>query len=275
MTVLRFDPRLATGLILLVPPVMLALLGLLWLPHDPNAMDLAHRYAAPSGPHPLGTDLYGRDVLSRVMAGGWRSLAMGIGGPALALVVAVPLSLLAALKGGWFEQALLRLNDAVLSIPTLILTLLIIVGLGASLMNAVIAIAVAIMPKFLRIAHAAATRVAIEEFVAAARIRGERTSYVMFREMLPNIMPPVIVEGSIFIGFSITAGATLSYLGLGTQPPAADWGVMIKQSWDSVRSSVWPIIGAALPIVMVILGVNLAGDSLQDRAGISKEKAHV
>jgi peptide/nickel transport system permease protein len=253
------------GSILTAAAVCVSIVGLFYTPYPPVQVDLLHRSAAPSLAHLLGTDQFGRDVLSRVMAGGWRSLTLGFGATALALAIGLPI----ALAGGYFrgrtDQILMRFVDAVLSIPTLVFALLIIVGLGSGHVQAIVALGVAAAPKFVRIIRGAVIDAANEDYVTAAKARGESALYTQYREILPNIWAPIIVEASIHVGFALMAGAALSYLGLGTQPPAADWGVMIKDAQRYIAVTYWPLLGPALAISASIIGFNLLGEGLRDR----------
>jgi peptide/nickel transport system permease protein len=231
----------------------------------PSAVDLLHRSAGPSLGHLLGTDEYGRDVLSRIMAGAWRSVGLGFASMALAAMIGVPLALAGAYWRGWIDGVLMRLVDSLLSIPSLIFALLIIAGLGNGLGQAIVALGVAAAPRFVRVVRSAALDSASQDYVAAARARGEAGLYIQYREMLPNIWAPIVVEGSIFAGFALMGGAALSYLGLGTQPPAADWGVMVREAQRHVFESWWPLVAPAVTISLTIIGFNLFGEGLRRR----------
>lgn len=256
---------LALGLALTLAAIAAAALGLLYTPYLPARIDLLHPLARPSLGHLLGTDRYGRDVLSRVLAGGWRSLTLGFGATGLGLAIGLPVALATAYYRGAVDQIVMRFVDALLSIPTLVFALLIIVGLGPGQAQAIVALGVASAPKFVRIVRSAALSAASEDYVTAAKARGERALYVQYGEVLPNIWPPVIVEASVNIGFALMGGAALSYLGLGTQPPFADWGVMINEAQKQISVTFWPLLGPALAISLSIIGFNLFGEGLRDR----------
>jgi peptide/nickel transport system permease protein len=256
---------LVVGAALTVAAILLAAIGLVWTPYAPTAVDLLHRSAGPSLPHLLGTDQFGRDVLSRVMAGGWRSLTLGFGATLLALAIGIPIALAGAYWRGFLDQVLMRIVDALLSIPSIVFALLIIVGLGSGQTQATIALGLAAAPRFVRVFRGAALDAASQDYVTAARARGERALYIQYREMLPNMAPPIIVEASIHIGFALMGGAALSYLGLGTQPPAADWGVMVRDAQRYIGQTWWPLIGPAVAISLAIIGFNLFGEGLRDR----------
>jgi len=255
---------LSIGSALTFGAVLFAILGVIWTPYAPTAVDLLHRSSAPSAVHILGTDQFGRDVLSRVMAGGWRSVSLGFSAMALAVAIGVPLALAGAYWRGWFDGVLMRLIDAVLSIPSLVFALLIIVGLGSGLGQAIVALGLAAAPRFVRVVRGAALDAASQDYVIAARARGEAALYIQYREILPNIWPPIVVEASIFAGFALMGGAALSYLGLGTQPPAADWGVMVREAQRYLFQSWWPLLAPAVTISLAIVGFNLLGEGLRD-----------
>jgi peptide/nickel transport system permease protein len=242
-----------------------ALLGLAYSPYAPAKVDLLHRLAPPSPAHLLGTDRFGRDVLSRVLAGGWRSITLGFGATALGLAIGLPVALLTGFYRGRLDQIVMRFVDALLSIPTLVFALLVIVGLGPGLVQAVLALGVAASPKFVRIVRSAVLEAASHDYVTAARARGENALYIQYGEILPAVWAPIIVEGSINVGFALVGGAALSYLGLGTQPPHADWGVMINEAQKYISVSFWPLLGPALAICASVIGFNLLGEGLRDR----------
>jgi peptide/nickel transport system permease protein len=260
----RYNRYLVTGALLVAAMIALSLLGAIWTPRAPNAVDFLARSAGPSWAHPLGTDNYGRDTLSRVMAGGWRPLSLGFGATAIALAISLPLALAAAYFRGRFDAALMRLVDALISIPLLVFSLLLIVGLGVGHTQATLAIGLGAVPRFLRIIRTSAIGVAAREFVLAARARGDSALYIQYGEMLPSLWAPIIVEASIFVGFALMGGAALSYLGLGTQPPAADWGVMIRDAQRLISVTWWPLLAPGIATSLSIVGFNLFGEGLSD-----------
>ena len=260
----RRNGYLFAGSLLTGAAIGLSLLGLVWTPHAPTAIDFMARSAGPSWTHPLGTDNYGRDTLSRVMAGGWRSLSLGFGATFLALAISIPLALVAAYRRGSFDAVLARLVDALVSIPLLVFALLLIVGLGVGPLQALLAIGLGAAPRFFRVFRSSALAIGSREFVLAARARGESGVYIQYGEMLSNLWAPIIVEASIFVGFALMSGAALSYLGLGTQPPAADWGVMIRDAQRLISTSWWPLLTPAVTTSLSIIGFNLLGEGLND-----------
>ena len=256
---------LTAGGALTLAVIALAILGVIWTPQSPTAVDLLHRSTGPSAAHLLGTDQFGRDVLSRVMAGAWRSVSLGFLAMLLAAAIGVPLALAGSYWRGWVDAVLMRLIDAVLSIPSLVFALLIIVGLGSGHGQAIVALGVAAAPRFARVVRGAALDAASHDYVLAARARGEGALYAQYREILPNVWAPIVVEASILAGFALMGGAALSYLGLGTQPPAADWGVMVREAQRYTFQSWWPLLAPAATISLAIVGFNLLGEGLRDR----------
>jgi peptide/nickel transport system permease protein len=261
----RANQYLVIGATLTTLALAAGLLGLLYSPYAPAKVDLLHRLAPPSSAHLLGTDRFGRDVLSRVLSGGWRSMTLGFGATALGLAIGLPIALLTGFYRGRLDQIVMRFVDALLSIPTLVFALLVIVGVGPGLAQAVLALGVAASPKFVRIVRSAVLDAAGQDYVTAAKARGEGALYIQYGEILPNVWAPIIVEGSINVGFALMGGAALSYLGLGTQPPYADWGVMINEAQKYISVSFWPLLGPALTICASVVGFNLMGEGLRDR----------
>ena len=261
----RANRYLVVGATLTALALAVGLLGLLYSPYAPAKVDLLHRLAPPSAAHLLGTDRFGRDVLSRVLSGGWRSMALGFGATGLSLAIGLPVALLTGFYRGRLDQTVMRFVDALLSIPTLVFALLVIVGVGPGLPQAVLALGVAASPKFVRIVRSAVLDAAGHDYVTAAKARGEGALYIQYGEILPNVWAPIIVEGSINVGFALMGGAALSYLGLGTQPPHADWGVMIHEAQKYISVSFWPLLGPALAICASVIGFNLLGEGLRDR----------
>jgi peptide/nickel transport system permease protein len=260
----RLNSYLIAGALLVSAMVALSLVGTVWTPRAPTAVDFLARSAGPSMAHLLGTDNYGRDTLSRVMAGGWRPLSLGFGATAIALITSVPLALAAAYFRGRFDAVLMRFVDALISIPLLVFALLLIVSLGVGHLQAMLAIGLGAVPRFLRVIRSSAIAVASREFVLAARVRGDSAFYIQYGEILPSLWTTIIVEASIFVGFALMGGAALSYLGLGTQPPAADWGVMIRDAQRLISVTWWPLLAPGIATSLSIIGFNLFGEGLND-----------
>lgn len=252
------------GLVLLIPIISMSVFAPVITPHDPTATNAADKFEGPSGEYLIGTDNFGRDILSRVMMGGRTTLYLGLTSVMLALAIGVPVGLTAGYLGGQTDEVLMRAMDILMSIPSLLLALLIVSMLSANITNAVLAIGVVYAPRIARVVRGSTLSVKNEAFVAAAEARGESNLYIMFGEILPNVVSPIIVEASIRVGFAIIIGTSLSFLGLGTQPPQADWGFMIAQARTYIFNTVWFLLWPSLMLGATVLGFNLLGDGLRD-----------
>lgn len=260
----RDNPALLLGGMITGIVICISLVGPFITPYDPLEQHILDRLQGPSLKYLFGTDQYGRDVFSRVLAGGRTALLLGLGATGLGLLLGVPIGLTAAYLGKKTDEICMRLMDALLSFPSLLMALLVLTALGSNVENAILAIGIVYMPRIARIIRSATLSVKQEEFVLAAQARGESSLYIMFGEILPNVLPPVIVEGSIRIGFAILVGASLSFLGLGVQPPQADWGLMIKQARIFMFQAPWLVIWPSIALALTIIGFNLLGDGLRD-----------
>ena len=239
-----------------------------WIsPYAATEQHIQKRLERPSATYLLGTDQYGRDLLSRTLMGGRTALLLGVGAVLLGLGLGVPVGLGAGYFGGRADEAIMRVVDAMLSFPSLLLALLIITALGASTAHALVAIGIANVPGIARIVRSATLAVREAEFVLAARARGEGHAYLMFGEIFPNVLPPIVVETTIRVGFAMLAAASLSFLGLGVQPPQADWGLMIREARQYVFLSPWPLVTPGVALGVTIIGFNLFGDGLRDHLG--------
>jgi len=258
-------PKARGGLLLLGMITLITFFGDILVSHDPLATNPDATYASPgeSG-YLLGTDHFGRDLASRVILGGRTTLYIGVGGAGLGLVGGVPLGLTAGMAGDRVDEVLMRISDIFLSFPTLILALLIVAMLGSSLTNAILAIGIVYTPRIGRVVRSETLSIKEEEFVTAAKANGESTASIMFREVLPNLTGPILVEVSVRVGFAILIGASLSFLGLGAQPPTPDWGYMIAQSRNHVYESVWYLFWPSLALVVTVFSFNMLGDGLRD-----------
>lgn len=254
----------AIGLVILIPILTASILAPVLAPFDPTAIHAADRFAEPSSTYLLGTDTYGRDILSRVLYGGRSTLMLGVIATMLGLLAGVPIGILSGYIGGRVDEVIMRLMDGMLSIPSLLLALLVVAMLGSSIWNAILAIAIVFTPRLARITRSSTLSIKNEEFVKAAEARGESLPYIAFREILPNAMPAIVVEGSIRIGFGILIGTSLSFLGLGAQPPEPDWGYMIAKAINQMSESPWSMLWPSLALGLTIMGFNLLGDGLRD-----------
>jgi peptide/nickel transport system permease protein len=258
---------LVVGSAILAVMLGVSLLGPWISPYADTEQHILKRLERPSLAYLLGTDQYGRDLLSRTLMGGRTALLLGVGAVLLGLAFGVPVGLAAGYYGGRADDAIMRVVDAMLSFPSLLFALLIITALGASTTHALVAIGIANVPGIARIVRGNTLGLRETDFVLAARARGEGHLYIMFGEIFPNVLPPVVVETTIRIGFAMLAAASLSFLGLGVQPPAADWGVMIREARQYVFLSPWPLVAPGFALGITIIGFNLFGDGLRDRLG--------
>lgn len=236
-----------------------------WIsPYDPTATDWGAVRKAPSAAHLFGTDEIGRDVLARVIFGARASLLAGVISVAIALALGVPLGLLSGYVGGWLDGLLMRITDAMLACPFLILAIAMAAFLGPSLTNAMIAIGVSATPIFIRLTRGQVQAVKVEDFVEAARAVGNSHLRIAFRHILPNVVPPLMVQATLTTAAAIIAEASLSFLGLGQQPPAPSWGSMLNVAKNFLTQAPWMAIWPGVSIFVVVLSFNLLGDGLRD-----------
>jgi peptide/nickel transport system permease protein len=252
------------GLAVVVLMVLLAVLAPWIAPFDPLATGFAMVRKAPSGTNWFGTDEVGRDLASRVIWGGRASLAAGVISVSIAVGIGVPLGMLAGYVGGAVDAVVSRITDAMLAIPFLILAIALAAFLGPSLGNAMIAIGITATPIFVRLARGQVLAVRAEDYVEAARAVGNAPARILLRHILPNILPPVIVQATLAIAAAIIAEASLSFLGLGQQPPAPSWGSMLNTAQRFLTQAPWMAIFPGLAIFVTVLAFNLLGDGLRD-----------
>lgn len=240
-----------------------------WLaPYDPVRLDLTATLGGPSAAHWAGTDDLGRDVLSRLMHGAGPSLFSSIAAVMLAAMIGVPFGLMAGFLGGWVDAAIGRVTDALLSFPTILLAVGIAAVLGTSLTNAVIAIGIAFSPGFARLMRATTMAVKQELYVEAARAIGAGPVWLLLRHVLPNAVTPVIVNAGLLLGNALLAEASLSFLGLGVQPPQASWGSMLQGAFQKLTTEgTWGLIPPGFMIALTVLALSLVGDGLRDALG--------
>ena len=233
-------------------------------PHDPIKMNYLAVRKAPSDVYRLGTDEVGRDVLSRLVWGARASLLAGVVPVTIALVVSIPLGLLSGCTGGWLDGLIMRITDAMLAIPFLIVAIALAAFLGPSLTNAMIAIGIAALPTFLRLARGTAMAITTEEYIEAARSLGCSRVRLAVRHVLPNIVAPLLIQSSLTAAAAIIAEASLSFLGLGQQPPAPSWGSMLNAAQRYLVQAPWIAIYPGLMIFGVVMSLNVLGDALRD-----------
>jgi peptide/nickel transport system permease protein len=257
-------PVAVGGLMVVVVFIMVAVFAPLIAPADPIATSWSAIRKAPSLAHWMGTDENGRDVLSRVIFGARASLLAGVVSVLIAAGIGVPAGLLAGFAGSWIDALLSRVVDAMLACPFLILAIALAAFLGPNLTNAMIAIGVSTAPRFMRVARAATLDAASNDYVEAARSIGNPAWRVAVRHVLPNIVPPVLVQGTLAIAAAIIAEASLSFLGLGQQPPEPSWGSMLNSAQRFLSQAPWLAVFPGLAIFLCVLSFNLVGDGLRD-----------
>ena len=252
------------GAAVVMVAVLVALAAPVVAPYDPLKQDLAHALAAPSREHPLGTDNVGRDVLSRVIWGTRISLVAGVVSVAIALLTGSLLGVVAGFCGGRVDGVVMRLMDAVLSFPPLVLALALGAVLGAGLMGVLIALGVVYTPTFARLMRGQVLTIKAREYVDAARALGAPGWRVAWHHVLPNATAPIVVQASLSVAFAILAEASLSFLGLGIQPPAASWGSMINSGRGYLQSAPWIVFGPGAALFVTVVGLNFVGDAIRD-----------
>ena len=231
---------------------------------DPAATDWPAIRKAPSAAHWLGTDDLGRDILSRMIWGAQASLMAGVFSVAIAVAIGVPFGLLAGYFGGWTDQVISRVTEALLAMPFLITAIALAAFLGPSLTNAMIAIGLSAMPIFVRLTRGQVLAVKMEDYVESARSIGLGHANIMLRYILPNAMAPIIVQATVTIATAIIAEASLSFLGLGQQPPAPSWGSMLNVAKNFLSQAPWMATWPGIAIFLIVMGFNLLGDGLRD-----------
>jgi len=252
------------GLVLVLGFIALALLAPWIAPHDPIATSWGAIRKAPTGIYWFGTDEIGRDVLSRVIWGTRASLLAGVVSVSISLMLGVPIGLIAGFLGGAVDALISRITDAFLACPFLILAIAMAAFLGPSLTNAMIAIGVSATPIFVRLTRAQVLNVKVEDYIEAARAVGNPPWRIALRHVLPNVTAPLIVQVTLAIAAAVIAEASLSFLGLGQQPPAPSWGSMLNTAKNYIDNAPWMAIWPGLSIFLLVLGFNLLGDGLRD-----------
>jgi peptide/nickel transport system permease protein len=251
------------GSVILLFWIFCALFGQAVAPRDPFASDPLNRLAPPSGDFWFGTDRLGRDVFSRVLAGARDILTVAPLATLLGTTLGTALGLVTGYFRGLVDEAIMRVMDALLAVPLVILALLALVALGPSNPTVIIVIGIVFTPLVARTVRAAVLSESRLEYVQAAKLRNERAPYIMFAEILPNVLPPVIVEFTVRLGYAVFTIAALSFLGFGIQPPAPDWGLQIFENYGFISGNVWwPVLFPALAIASLVVAVNLVADGV-------------
>lgn len=242
----------------------MALLSLVWTPYAPTAINIRRRMAPPSADYWLGTDPFGRDVLSLILAGAQNSLLVGVIAVGVGVILGSALGLAAAAKRGWLEELVMRFADFTFAFPAILSAILLAAVFGPSTFNSITAIAIFNIPVFARVVRGSANAIWARDFILAARSAGKGSTRITLEHVLPNILSVIVVQATIQFALAILAEAALSYLGLGTQPPTPSWGRMLNEAQAMVFRAPFLAVFPGLAIAIAVLGLNLLGDGLRD-----------
>jgi peptide/nickel transport system permease protein len=252
------------GLVVFLIVVVAAILAPVIAPFDPNDQNILEKLRAPTLEHWLGTDSFGRDTLSRLIYGARISLIIGVVSTLAAMVIGTAIGMLAGWHGGRLDTVTMQAMDVLLAFPSLILGLILVAMLGPSVVNIIIAIALTSIPPFARIARAPTIAVKEREFVDAGRALGYSDTRILIVHILPNILPEILVMGSLWLANAIRTEASLAFVGLGVKPPIATWGGMIREGFENILDSYWLALVPSVAILIVVFALNLLGDGLRD-----------
>ena len=252
------------GLVVIVLVLLMAIFAPLLAPYSYDAQDLTKSYMKPCAEHLLGTDKFGRDTLSRLIWGSRNSLKMGLGCVALSAVIGITIGSIAGYFGGWIDNVIMRIMDTLSCVPMLLMCVVIAAILGPSVRNAIIAIAISATPSSARLIRANILTVRDKEFVEAATAIDASHGHIILKHIIPNAISPSIVSITMNIGNSIISGATLSFIGLGAQPPLAEWGCMLSEGRNFMRDHMELVLYPGIFIMITVLAFNLLGDGLRD-----------
>jgi peptide/nickel transport system permease protein len=252
------------GAVVLLGLFALAAFADLIVPYDPTQIAASERLRAPEAAHPFGTDAFGRDVLVRIIHGSRISLQLGLISVAIGGGLGVTTGLVSGYYSGWVDRAIMRGIDVMLAFPGILLALAIVAILGPDLNNAMIAVGLAAMPHYARVVRGSVLGVRELQYIEAARVVGCRDGAMMFRHILPNVLGPVIVLSTLGVASAIIAGAALSFLGLGAKPPTPEWGAMLSEGREYLRTAPWITTFPGAAIMVTVLAINLLGDGLRD-----------
>lgn len=254
----------AFGLAIVVMFALLAIVGRWVAPYDPNGGDLTAVLSGPTMRHWFGTDALGRDTLSRVIDGSRIAIGVAFISVSVAMLIGIVAGVIGGYFGGLVDSILNRTQDVIFAFPTLLLAIIMVAVLGPGLVNASLAIAIVYSPRFARVARSSTLSVRRHEYIAAAQLAGIGTPTILVRHILPNIMPPVVVLAALSMSTAQLAYASLSFLGLGVNPPQADWGSMLSQARDFITFAPWLALGPAIALVLLMLSFNVLGDAIRD-----------
>jgi peptide/nickel transport system permease protein len=260
----RRPPALLIGGVIVATLLAVALCAPLIAPYPFDQMHVRDRLSSPSLHYLAGTDEYGRDILSRLLFGSQLSIALGVIATAISMALGVPLGLFAGYRPGLLSELIMRGLDVMMSFPPIMLVLLILAVTPPGLVKTAVAIGVLFVPPIARVTRSVTLDLMSEDFVESVRSRGERTWYILLRELLPNVWPVLIVEASLRMVFAVLLGAVLSFLGFGVQPPEADWGLMISNGRAFVDDAPWISLAPGLAMSFAVIGISLLGDGLRE-----------
>jgi len=260
----RSNPTTLAGALICLAIVLAAVFAPWLAPHDPAEQDIISRLQPPSADYWLGTDQFGRDILSRLMWGAQISLTVSLGAIAAAMVIGGAIGLVSGYIGGKFDLFVMQVMDVLLSFPSLILGLIVVALLGPDLVNLVVAIALTAIAPFARVARAPVLALKERAFVEAGRALGFSHTRILFRHILPNILSEVMVMGTLWLATAVRVEASLSFIGLGVKPPTPTWGGMTRDGFENILDAPWLAIFPGIAILLLVLGLNMVGDGLRD-----------
>lgn len=258
------NPTTGVGIILCVLVALSAILAPILSPHDPIEQNVIDQLSPPGGDYPLGTDYFGRDVLSRILWGGRISLIVSLTAIAAAIVIGGAIGMISGYIGGRFDNFVMRVMDVLLSFPSLILGLIVVALLGPDLVNLVVAIGLTAIAPFARIARAPVLALKERAFIEAGRALGYSHARILFVHILPNILSEVLVMGSLWMATAVRTEASLSFIGLGVKPPTPTWGGMMRDGFENILDAPWLAIFPGVAILLLVLALNMVGDGLRD-----------
>ena len=260
---LRRYPATLAGFAIVAFFLVMALFGPLIAPYKYSDQVLSDRLQPPSRQYPLGTDQFGRDVFSRILVGSRDVYLVAGSGTVLAVLIGLTLGLIAGFFGGIVDEIVMRLVDVLLAIPPLLLAMIILFSLGPSRLNVILVVGFLYIPMVSRVVRSVVLDLKTRQFVEAAKLRGESSGYIMFREILPNVLPPLAVEASMRFSYAIFLVASLGFLGLGVQPPSPDWGLMVGEARNYFTQAQWALLAPAGAIALLVVGVGFMSDGLR------------
>jgi len=253
--------------------VTLALIGPWLAPYGATDFHVEHQLEGPSSQFWLGTDQFGRDILSRVMSGARSIIGISVAGAALGIALGTLVGMSSGYKGGKTDEVVMRIMDGLMSFPSLLMALLVLTSLGANAVNIVLTIGIVFTAPIARVMRSVTLTLKTLEFVQSARMRGEPQPYIIFREILPNTLPVLAVEASVRLSYAILLASSLGFLGLGVQPPSPDWGLMISESRRFIVDAPWVALAPAGAVASLVVGVNLLTDGIRQARKLPKGEA--